>query len=125
MEDDPQVLRFRELYDKNEAKIASLFGATGQVIISAKPSQPDILDHVAAVAEPATDPAPASKKRKFDEDDYDDPVPLSADGTGGSSLETLLVTRNKKLSNDLTILRVITVCLSSDNRLRIRIWSLV
>ena len=42
-----------------------------------------------------------------DEDsDKDDPVALNADGTAtGSSLETLLVSRNKKLSNDLTILR--------------------
>jgi len=43
-----------------------------------------------------------------DDSDKDDPVPLNADGTAtGSSLETLLVTRNKKLSNDLTILRVL------------------
>ena len=43
-----------------------------------------------------------------DDSDKDEPVPLDADGTAtGSSLETLLVSRNKKLSNDLTILRVL------------------
>jgi homeobox protein cut-like len=44
-----------------------------------------------------------------DEDDLnkDDPVSSNLDSTAaGSSLETLLVSRNKKLSNDLTILRV-------------------
>lgn len=42
-----------------------------------------------------------------DDSDKDDPVPLNTDGAAtGSSLETLLVSRNKKLSNDLTILRV-------------------
>jgi homeobox protein cut-like len=57
-----------------------------------------------------------------DEEDSDgeDPAPLK-DGKSGSSLETLLVTRNKKLSNDLTILRVNPKILKLTTRWRIRI----
>ena len=41
-----------------------------------------------------------------DDEDKDESAALTEDIRAGSSLETLLVSRNKKLSNDLTILRV-------------------
>jgi homeobox protein cut-like len=58
-----------------------------------------------------------------DDEDQDDPMALREGTSTGSSLETLLVSRNKKLSNDLTILRVRSQLRPSDSRLRIQIWN--
>jgi transcriptional activator SPT7 len=72
-EDDPMVVKFKELYTASEAKIARLFGSTGEVIVSQKPVSVE-----APMAEASADgsqnplPATTSKKRKIDDDDYDD-----------------------------------------------------
>src|SRR5205814_7201 len=38
-EDDPMVARFTELYNASEAKIATLFGITGEVIVPQRNAQ--------------------------------------------------------------------------------------
>ena len=73
-EDDPMVVKFKELYNASEAKIAGLFGSTGEVIVPEK-----IVQLEASTAEASANgssqsqlPAVTSKKRKIDDDDYDD-----------------------------------------------------
>ena len=73
-EDDPMVARFRELYNESEAKIATLFGSTGEVIVPERHMQhqtpiPNTDANGSGQGQP---PAPTSKKRKLDDDDYDD-----------------------------------------------------
>ena len=72
IEEDPQVLKFRQLYEQTESRIASLFNSLGEVVKTERkppvlPEQPnpDI------VADAPSIPPPTSKKRKLD-DDYDD-----------------------------------------------------
>ena len=73
-EDDPMVARFKELYNESEAKIATLFGSTGEVIVPKRhveqgTSIPDTSANGSGLRQPT---APTSKKRKLDDDDYDD-----------------------------------------------------
>lgn len=81
-EEDPQVQRFKELYEEGEARIASLFTKTGDLIKPEKRKLPESFDATTATAPstqlipdiiaPDSQPsAPTSKKRKLD-DDYDD-----------------------------------------------------
>lgn len=74
VEEDPQVVRFRALFQETEGKLATLFNDVGQVIIPERRGFDDALssDSARQVEEPA--PAPISKKRKLDDDfdDYDD-----------------------------------------------------
>ncbi|OQV04711.1 Bromodomain-containing protein [Cladophialophora immunda] len=75
IEEDPQIVRFRALFQDAESKLATLFNDVGQVIIpqrrtlAAAPSQQSAPDDAAPSAPP---PAPISKKRKLEDDDYDD-----------------------------------------------------
>ena len=79
VEEDPQVVRFRALFQETEDKLATLFTNVGQVVIPQRPHPADA-PHLEAAPDAAPDaahssapiPAPISKKRKFDEDDYDD-----------------------------------------------------
>jgi len=73
-EDDPQILRFRGLFQQTEARIANLFNGTGEVIVPErqKPSVAHAQDDGDEVPDEASVPAPVSKKRKLDEDDYDE-----------------------------------------------------
>lgn len=74
LDEDPQIIRFRALYQETESKFATLFDSAGQVVIPERSSianavsdssQPDIaIDSIPTVA-------PVSRKRKLD-DDYDD-----------------------------------------------------
>jgi transcriptional activator SPT7 len=73
-EDDPMVARFKELYNASEAKIATLFGITGDVIVPERniQQQTPLAEASANGSGQSQPPAPASKKRKIDDDDYDD-----------------------------------------------------
>lgn len=74
VEDDPQSLRFRELYKTSEEKIAHLFSDDYHSTLTERDTSldPDATKALDAPAPPAQSTAP-SKKRKFDdEDDYDD-----------------------------------------------------
>lgn len=73
---DPQVLRFRALYQDTESKLATLFDSLGQVVVTQRPRHVDLLASSPSANAPnaldsAPAPAPLSKKRKLD-DDYDD-----------------------------------------------------
>lgn len=76
VEDDPQTLKFRELYNSCEAKIALLFSEEKQTALAEK----ETIQHLEAqTTQLATQgvidsqvSAPVSKKRKLDDDDYDD-----------------------------------------------------
>ncbi|KAK5076203.1 Transcriptional activator spt7 [Lithohypha guttulata] len=84
VEEDPQVLKFRAIYEETQAKIASLFTSTGDLIVSGKRKLPESFDPAESAAQipdvvapevqtqsqPQTS-IPLSKKRKLD-DDYDD-----------------------------------------------------
>ncbi len=72
VEDDPQVVHFRQLYERSEATLASLFGDTGDIIIPERQHATDPSSQETAAGAPVLEaPAPTSKKRKLD-DDYDD-----------------------------------------------------
>lgn len=82
IEDDPQVLKFKALYEESEAKIASLFTNTGDLVVHEKRKLPASFDapesRIPDIIAPASQgqphnvsSAPQSKKRKLD-DDYDD-----------------------------------------------------
>ncbi|KAK5952578.1 Transcriptional activator spt7 [Knufia fluminis] len=82
LEDDPQVLKFKALYEESEARIASLFDQTGNVVVPPKRKLPEsfdatgpssaVPDIIAPESQGRTQPSqPTSKKRKLD-DDYDD-----------------------------------------------------
>ena len=81
VEEDPQVLKFRQLYEESEAKIASLFSQTGDLISpDRKRKLPEsfdatspgrVPDIIAPESQISTTAPPTSKKRKLD-DDYDD-----------------------------------------------------
>jgi transcriptional activator SPT7 len=72
VDEDPQIARFRQIYDQSEARIASLFDSHGDVVRTqrkrAAPEDQQIRD---VVADAPPIPPPTSKKRKLD-DDYDD-----------------------------------------------------
>jgi transcriptional activator SPT7 len=72
IEDDPQIQKFRQLYDQTESRIASLFDSVGDVIKSVKKLTiaPES-QNIDIVADAPSIPPPTSKKRKLD-DDYDD-----------------------------------------------------
>ncbi|EXJ79252.1 hypothetical protein A1O3_08753 [Capronia epimyces CBS 606.96] len=75
VEEDPQVVRFRALFQETESKLANLFNDAGEVIIPERRAHPHApsLDVGPDIVEPAPAPAPISKKRKLDDDDdYDD-----------------------------------------------------
>ena len=65
VDDDPQTVKFRELYNACEAKIANLFSEEYQTALAEKQAGQDVEAQSQA-------PAPVSKKRKLDDDDYDD-----------------------------------------------------
>jgi transcriptional activator SPT7 len=68
------VVKFKELYNASEARIAGLFGSTGEVIVSEKSVQLEapIAEASANGNSQSQQPAATSKKRKIDDDDYDD-----------------------------------------------------
>lgn len=76
VEDDPQTLKFRELYNVCEAKIALLFSEEKQVALEEQEAIQDVEAQTTQLAtQGAIDSqasAPVSKKRKLDDDDYDD-----------------------------------------------------
>ncbi|EXJ96047.1 hypothetical protein A1O1_01173 [Capronia coronata CBS 617.96] len=74
VEEDPQVVRFRALFQETESRLANLFNDVGEVIVPERRTIPDApaLGSAPDIVEPHTDPAPISKKRKLDDDDYDD-----------------------------------------------------
>ncbi|KAJ9602343.1 Transcriptional activator spt7 [Cladophialophora chaetospira] len=75
LEEDPQIVRFRALFQETEGKLASLFNNVGQVVVPQRriladaPDQ-DVAPDSTQISAPI--PAPISKKRKLDDDDYDD-----------------------------------------------------
>ena len=74
VEDDPQVVHFRQLYERSEAALASLFGETGEIIVPERQHAPDSSSRetgVGASAPVPEVPTSTAKKRKLD-DDYDD-----------------------------------------------------
>jgi transcriptional activator SPT7 len=74
-EDDPQIARFRALFEDTEQRLSTLFNDVGQVVVAPRRIHVDAPQLDAAFdADPtsAPIPAPISKKRKLDEDDYDD-----------------------------------------------------
>ncbi|KAL2392028.1 Transcriptional activator spt7 [Exophiala dermatitidis] len=74
VEEDPQVVRFRALFQETESKLANLFNDVGEVVVperSADLDAPALVD-APHVVEPAPVAAPISKKRKLDDVDYDD-----------------------------------------------------
>ncbi|KAI1614383.1 transcriptional activator SPT7 [Exophiala viscosa] len=73
-EEDPQVVRFRALFEETEGRLATLFDDGGQVIKHERPDIDDALLLESAPQDADSDPVhpPISKKRKLDEDDYDD-----------------------------------------------------
>ncbi|KIW84284.1 hypothetical protein Z517_03534 [Fonsecaea pedrosoi CBS 271.37] len=96
IDEDPQIVRFRALFQDAENKLATLFNDVGQVVVpqrrtlaaaSLLESAPD------AAASSAPPPAPISKKRKLDDDDYDDydddddDEQLDADAANASSVK--------------------------------------
>ena len=73
VEEDPQIARFRTLFDQTESRIAILFNEVGEIIESQRKKPiPDSLDTDLAAAQPTVVPAPVSKKRKLDDEDYDE-----------------------------------------------------
>jgi transcriptional activator SPT7 len=74
MDDDPQTVKFRELYNACESKIANLFSEEYQVALAEKQAEQDVEAQTSQVATEGQSqaPAPISKKRKLDDDDYDD-----------------------------------------------------
>lgn len=72
VEDDPQVVHFRQLYERTEATLASLFGDTGEIAVPERQHAPDSSSQETAAGAPVPEvSAPTAKKRKLD-DDYDD-----------------------------------------------------
>lgn len=74
IEDDPQTVKFRELYHSCEAKIATLFSDEYQAALAEKHAEQEAEAQIAQAATQGQSqaPAPVSKKRKLDDDDYDD-----------------------------------------------------
>jgi transcriptional activator SPT7 len=74
VDDDPQTLKFTELYHACEAKIAALFSEEHQAAQAEKQARSEVETQTTRVATEAQSqaPAPVSKKRKLDDDDYDD-----------------------------------------------------
>lgn len=113
IEDDPQVLRFKALYEESEAKIASLFTTTGDLVVHKKRKLPPSFDapesRIPDIIAPASQgqgqphtasSAPLSKKRKIadnyddyddDEDDEDDADTSSASPLKGKSTKVQIV----------------------------------
>lgn len=92
LDEDPQIIRFRALYEETESKFAALFDSTGQVIVPVRSrpanahdasSQPDVAADSAPIV------APVSKKRKLDDDydDYDDDDDEEEDTSRASPLK--------------------------------------
>lgn len=74
VDDDPQTVKFRDLYNACESKIAALFNEEYQAALAQNQAEQDV---EAQSTQLATEPqiqasAPLSKKRKLDDDDYDD-----------------------------------------------------
>lgn len=75
VEEDPQIARFRAIFQETEGRLATLFDHVGQVVVPKRRSVADAPGHGAApdaATSSAPIPAPISKKRKLDDDDYDD-----------------------------------------------------
>ncbi|KAK5273324.1 Transcriptional activator spt7 [Exophiala xenobiotica] len=74
VEEDPQVVRFRELFQETENKLATLFNDVGQVIVPQRRNIGDapVVESTPDAADSTPVPALISKKRKLDDDDYDD-----------------------------------------------------
>lgn len=74
VDDDPQTLRFRELYNNCESKIVNLFSDGYQAALAEKRAEQELEAQRIQVATGTNTQAPAtvSKKRKLDDDDYDD-----------------------------------------------------
>jgi transcriptional activator SPT7 len=74
VDDDPQTVKFRELYNACETKIGNLFSEEYQAALAQKHAEQEAEAQTAQVATEGQSqaPAPVSKKRKLDDDDYDD-----------------------------------------------------
>ena len=74
VDDDPQTLKFREIYNNCEPKVANLFSEEYQAALAEKRAEQELEAQASQVATDAQSQAPAtvSKKRKLDDDDYDD-----------------------------------------------------
>ena len=66
IEEDPQIIRFRQLYEQTEARIASLFDSVGQVIkTESKPVVAPEQQNIDIIADAPSIPPPTSKKRNY------------------------------------------------------------
>lgn len=72
VEEDPQIAKFRAIYEQAESRIADLFDSTGEVVVRERRQDATTsLDSVVDAPDQSQAPPPTSKKRKLD-DDYDD-----------------------------------------------------
>ncbi|OCT46557.1 hypothetical protein CLCR_01795 [Cladophialophora carrionii] len=71
LDEDPQIVRFRALFQETEEKLATLFNDVGQVVVPQKRVLA-VASQTESAPSSAPIPAPISKKRKLDDDDYDD-----------------------------------------------------
>ncbi|ETI28834.1 hypothetical protein G647_01286 [Cladophialophora carrionii CBS 160.54] len=71
LDEDPQIVRFRALFQETEEKLATLFNDVGQVVVPQKRVLA-VASQTESASSSAPIPAPISKKRKLDDDDYDD-----------------------------------------------------
>lgn len=74
VDDDPQTVKFKELYIACESKLANLFSDEYKPVWAGNKAEQEVEAQVSQVATngQSQPPAPISKKRKLDDDDYDD-----------------------------------------------------
>jgi transcriptional activator SPT7 len=97
VEDDPQVARFRQLYQRSEVALATLFGDTGEIIAPERQHAPDSSSRETAAGAPVpVVSAPTAKKRKLD-DDYDDYDDDEEDDDPNGQQQSPLVSKSHKV----------------------------
>jgi transcriptional activator SPT7 len=97
VEDDPQVAHFRQLYERSEAALATLFGDNGEIVVSERSNAPDSSLQENAAGAPVPEPsAPTAKKRKLD-DDYDDYDDDDEDDDPNGQQQSPLVNKSHKV----------------------------
>ena len=74
VDDDPQTIKFKEIYNACEAQIANLFSDEYQAALAEKHAEQEVEAQISQIATKGRSqaPVPVSKKRKLDDDDYDD-----------------------------------------------------
>ncbi|KAH8819657.1 hypothetical protein F5884DRAFT_658840 [Xylogone sp. PMI_703] len=90
IEEERQRARFKELYQRSEAKIAALFGgesSSEQAPQEDKPEQPSQLPDGPRAADVSKEPPPKKAARTIDEDNYDDDDEEEEDDTQASPLK--------------------------------------